>query len=80
MEGTIGEIRLFGGSWPPQGWAFCNGYKMTIDNYHAPLYSVIGTNFGGDGVHDFYLPKLQSLGDYGPHYIICIQGTYPARP
>jgi microcystin-dependent protein len=78
MEGTIGEIRLFGGGFMPRGWTLCNGRDMQIDKW-AALYSVLGTNHGGDGIHTFKLPKIDSLSEWGPHYIICIQGTYPDR-
>lgn len=80
MEGTIGEIRLFAGSYAPNGWAFCRGTQLQVNNGWAALFSVIGTNYGGDGVHTFNLPKLDSLGQYGPHYIICTNGLYPSRP
>jgi microcystin-dependent protein len=78
MEGTIGEIRLFGGSFIPQGWTLCNGHDMPVNQW-AALYSVLGTNHGGDGINTFKLPKIDSLTQWGPHYIICIQGIYPAR-
>ena len=80
MEGTIGEIRLFGGSYPPRGWTFCRGQQLPVGQQYAALFSVLGSNHGGDGVHNFNLPKIESLGQYGPHYIICIEGTYPSRP
>ena len=79
MEGTIGEIKLFGGAWSPKGWAFCRGQQLAVGQQWAALFSVIGTNHGGDGVHTFNLPKIDSLSQYGPHYIICVQGNYPVR-
>jgi microcystin-dependent protein len=79
MEGTLGEIRIFAGSFPPQGWAFCNGQSMPINQYQA-LYTILGTTYGGDGQTTFQLPKLSAPvnvgGTYG-QYIICIQGMYP---
>lgn len=79
MEGYLGEIRLFAGSFIPQGWTYCRGQQMPVDQQHAALFSVLGTNHGGDGIHNFNLPKIDSLTQWGPHYIICIQGIYPAR-
>lgn len=79
MEGTIGEIRLFGGGWTPRGWTFCRGQQLPVGQQYAALFSVLGTNHGGDGIHNFNLPKIDSLSQWGPHYIICIEGTYPAR-
>jgi len=59
MEGTIGEIRLFAGNFPPLNWAFCNGSSQSIANYEA-LYVIIGTTYGGDGQVTFNLPDLRS--------------------
>jgi microcystin-dependent protein len=55
----IGEIRMFGGNFAPQGWAFCNGALMAIDQNTA-LFNLIGTTYGGDGQTTFALPNLQS--------------------
>ena len=54
----IGEIRMFGGTFAPVGWAFCNGALLAISQYPA-LYQLIGTTYGGDGVNTFALPDLQ---------------------
>jgi len=54
----IGEIRMFGGSFAPQNWAFCNGQTVSIGENPA-LFSLIGTIYGGDGVNTFALPNLQ---------------------
>jgi len=57
MEGYLGEVKMFAGTFAPQGWAFCQGQLMAIANYQA-LYSVLGTQFGGDGRSNFALPNL----------------------
>ncbi len=54
----IGEIRMFGGTFAPYGWSFCNGSLLAISQYQ-PLYQLIGTTYGGDGVNTFALPDLQ---------------------
>ena len=54
----IGEIRMFGGSFAPAGWAFCNGQLMPISENDA-LFTLIGTTYGGDGQETFGLPDLQ---------------------
>jgi microcystin-dependent protein len=53
-----GEIRMFGGNFPPNGWAFCNGQLMPISENDA-LFALIGTTYGGDGESTFALPDLQ---------------------
>lgn len=55
----IGEIRMFGGNFPPNGWAFCDGQLMPIAENDA-LFTLIGTTYGGDGQETFALPNLQS--------------------
>ena len=55
----IGEIRMFGGNFAPQGWAFCNGALLPIAENDA-LFNLIGTTYGGDGQTTFALPNLQS--------------------
>ena len=58
MTPMIGEIRLFGGNFAPQGWAFCDGQLLAISQYDA-LFSILGTTYGGDGRTTFGLPDLR---------------------
>jgi microcystin-dependent protein len=55
----IGEIRMFGGSFAPVGWVFCDGQLMPISENDA-LFTLIGTTYGGDGQETFGIPNLQS--------------------
>ena len=54
----VGEIRMFGGSFAPVGWAFCAGQQLPISEYDT-LFTLIGTTYGGDGESTFNLPDLQ---------------------
>jgi microcystin-dependent protein len=54
----IGEIRCFGFTFAPRGWAFCNGQLIAISQNTA-LFSLLGTNYGGNGQTTFGLPNLQ---------------------
>ncbi|SIN77674.1 phage tail protein [Algoriphagus halophilus] len=65
MEGTIGEIRMFGGNFAPRTWAFCNGQLLPISQNTA-LFSIIGTIYGGDGRTTFALPDLRGRTVIGP--------------
>ncbi|MBK8623031.1 MAG: phage tail protein [Saprospiraceae bacterium] len=58
MEPYIGQICLFPFKYAPRGWAQCNGQILSIAQY-TPLFSLIGTYYGGDGVTTFALPDLQ---------------------
>ena len=57
-EPFIGEIRMFGGSFAPAGWALCAGQLMPISQ-NETLFNLIGTTYGGDGQSTFAVPDLQ---------------------
>jgi microcystin-dependent protein len=54
----LGEIRIFGGSFAPRGYAFCSGQILSIAQNDA-LYALLGTTYGGDGQVTFALPDLR---------------------
>jgi microcystin-dependent protein len=54
----IGEIRMVGFNFAPQGWATCDGQLLSIQQNTA-LFSLLGTQYGGDGVTTFALPDLR---------------------
>ena len=53
----VGEIRLFAGTFAPQGWATCDGQLLAIAD-NETLFNLIGTTYGGDGQSTFALPNL----------------------
>lgn len=58
MDPILGSIILFAGNFAPKGWAFCSGQTIAISQNSA-LFSLLGTEFGGDGVTTFCLPDLR---------------------
>ncbi|GAB2809472.1 phage tail protein [Ferruginibacter profundus] len=54
----IGNVILFGGTFAPVGWAFCDGSLLPISENDA-LFNLIGTTYGGDGQVTFALPDLR---------------------
>src|SRR4051794_15347215 len=58
-EPFIGQITLFANSFPPKDWADCAGQLLPIQQYTA-LFSLLGTNYGGNGTTTFALPDLRS--------------------
>ncbi|WP_439893442.1 phage tail protein (plasmid) [Ralstonia sp. 25C] len=58
MEPFIGEIRLFAGTYAPQGWLLCQGQVISISD-NETLFTLLGTTYGGDGQSTFGLPNLQ---------------------
>jgi microcystin-dependent protein len=71
-EPFIGEVKIFGFSFSPVGYDFCKGQLYSIAQYTA-LFSLIGTNYGGDGQTTFALPNLQGRIPIG-------QGQGPGLP
>jgi microcystin-dependent protein len=49
---------MFGGTFAPQGWAWCDGSLQQISENDA-LFQLIGTTYGGDGQSTFALPDLR---------------------
>jgi microcystin-dependent protein len=57
-EPFLGEIRMVGFNFAPQGWAMCNGQILPISQNTA-LFSLLGTQYGGNGQTTFALPDLR---------------------
>ena len=58
MDGTIGQIMMFGGNFAPRNWLYCHGQLLSIAQNQA-FFSVIGTIYGGDGRTTFAMPDLR---------------------
>ncbi|MDO8186376.1 tail fiber protein [Conexibacter sp. JD483] len=56
-EPYVGEIRMFGGNFAPNGWANCDGALLPISE-NETLFNLIGTTYGGDGQETFAVPNL----------------------
>jgi microcystin-dependent protein len=55
----LGEIKIISWNFAPQGWAFCNGQLLAI-NQNQALFSILGTTYGGNGQNNFALPDFRS--------------------
>jgi microcystin-dependent protein len=81
MEAMLGQVVLFPYLFTPEGWAPCDGQAIPIQQ-NAALFSLLGTQYGGDGVSTFALPKLASLQAQDGsevRYFIAMTGIYPNR-
>ncbi|HSS19887.1 MAG TPA: tail fiber protein [Pyrinomonadaceae bacterium] len=58
-ESFIGEIRMVAFNFAPAGWANCDGQLLPIAQ-NPPLFSLLGTTYGGDGRSTFALPDFRS--------------------
>jgi microcystin-dependent protein len=57
MDPYIGEIKLWALNFQPEGWVFCDGRSLPVNQYQA-LYSLLGNYYGGDK-NNFNLPDLR---------------------
>jgi microcystin-dependent protein len=57
-EPFLGQVTIFGFGFAPKGWALCNGQLLPI-NQNQALFSLLGTQFGGDGRQTFGLPDFR---------------------
>ena len=54
----LGQLAIFPFNLIPAGWAPCEGQLLPIGQNMA-LFSLLGTNYGGDGETNFALPDLR---------------------
>ena len=55
----VAEIRIFGFDFAPRGWATCQAQVISISQNTA-LFSILGTQYGGNGTSTFQLPDFRS--------------------
>lgn len=58
-EFFIGQVMMAGFNFAPKFWALCNGQLLPI-NQNQALFSLLGTQYGGNGTTNFALPDLRS--------------------
>jgi len=63
-EPFLGEIMWVGYNFCPRGWAPADGALLAISSNQA-LFSLLGTQFGGDGRTTFALPDLRGRTSVG---------------
>ena len=54
----LAEIRIFPFAFAPRDWMMCNGQLLGISQ-NAALFSLLSTNFGGNGTTIFALPDFE---------------------
>ena len=57
-EKYIGQVMMAGFNFAPRNSAFCNGQLFAI-NQNTALFSLLGTQYGGNGITTFALPDLR---------------------
>ncbi len=66
-DALVGEIRMFGGNYAPEGWLFCDGAALQSKLYPR-LYSVIKNIYGGNATQ-FNLPDFGGRAAAGAYVI-----------
>ena len=82
MDPILGQIILWPLNWVPDGWMACEGQELSIQA-NTPLYSLLGTTYGGNGSTTFKLPDLRSrvpLGAQIPTQVGSVSGAAAAWP
>jgi len=86
VEPHLGEIAAMPYTFCPRGWAPADGRLLAISQNTA-LFSLFGTQFGGNGSATFALPKMSALaapanGGGGQSMLVCVavEGIFPIRP
>lgn len=70
-EPFLAEIRMFSFDFVPKGWHRCDGSLLPI-NQNQAVFSLLGTQYGGDGITNFALPDLR---DRAPMHFDPSNGT-----
>jgi hypothetical protein len=81
VDCMLGEVRLSAATFGYDMVA--DGRLLSIASYSA-LFSLLGTQYGGDGRTTFALPDLRDVAPkprVGPalNYYVCTQGVFPSR-
>ena len=76
-QSFLGEVRQFEGQCPA-GWVKAQGQTMQINalGLNQAIFSLVGTEFGGDGKTTFALPRLDDA-QAGTVWCFCLGGRYP---
>ena len=74
----LASVKLIAFNYVPEGYLPCDGRLLNINQEQA-LYALLGTMYGGDGMHTFALPKIDAP-FANLRYIICTRGIWPSRP
>ena len=61
----------------PKGYEPANGRLLPINQWQA-LFSLLGTDYGGDGRVNFAPPDLRPIAPDHMTYGICTVGLYPS--
>lgn len=73
---TLGSILLNASVIYTSNYLPADGRTLSIETDTA-LFSLIGTNYGGNGTTTFALPDLRKAAPNNTQYLICVSGIFP---
>jgi len=73
---TLSSITLYSAQRYPDNYLPADGRLLSISTY-TPLFTLIGTQYGGDGDSTFALPDLRAAAPNDTTYLICVLGVFP---
>lgn len=72
----VGEVKLMAGVAYSGEMMPAQGQLLPISSY-TPLFSLLGTTYGGNGSTNFALPDMRMAAPNNLTYVICVQGIWP---
>lgn len=72
----LSQVILLAGSVLPKELVPAHGQAIPL-NTNLPLFSLLGTVYGGDGTTTFQLPDMRAIEPNNMTYAICVAGRYP---
>jgi microcystin-dependent protein len=73
---ALGDIKLSASAAYGNNWTPADGRFLSIVQNTA-LFSLLGTNYGGDGRVTFGLPDLRKAAPNNTIYLVCTIGLFP---
>jgi hypothetical protein len=74
---TLGDIGLSANSYGNGGTFMPADGRILPIQQNQPLFSLLGTRFGGNGTTTFAVPDLRPFAPQGLQYSICVLGIFP---
>ncbi|WHU00800.1 tail fiber protein [Sphingomonas sp. NIBR02145] len=85
-DAIVGQVRLIGFDFCPEGWAEADGRLLPIQGNQA-LFALFSSSYGGNGSTNFALPDLRKAiptpvtdKEKRLRYCVAIRGDFPRRP
>jgi hypothetical protein len=75
---VVGTVTLTAATFPPPNTMFAAGQTLQIGQ-NTPLFSLLGTRYGGNGTSNFKVPDLRQQAPGKTNYAMCTAGVFPTE-